>query len=104
MLVEVAASRTEVLLQPSPELEGCWCLLRQISEGCALQRGLGSSSVFHGDAAHLEHVVGVTTDNTGHCQGQDLLRKAEKIKKGNFFWTPLPSTHTEEHHQFSKML
>lgn len=79
MLVEAAASRTEVCLQPAPELEGCWCLLGQISEGCALQEGLGSSSVFHGVTEHLEHMAGVTTDSTGYCQGQDLLREVKKI-------------------------
>lgn len=35
MLAEVAASSTAVRLQPTPKLEGCWCLPRLISEGSA---------------------------------------------------------------------
>ena len=81
MLVEVAASSTVVCLQPPPELGGCWCPLRLISEGSALQKGLGFSVVFCGNAVCLEHVVGVTVNSTSRnmCyQGQDLLRRAKR--------------------------
>lgn len=81
MLVAVAASSTAVCLQPSPEPEGCWCPLRLISEGSALQKGLGFSVVFCGDAVCLEHVVGVTVNTTSGntCyQGQDLLRRPKR--------------------------
>lgn len=81
LLVEVAASSAAVCLQPIPELEGCWCPLRLISEGSALQKGLGFSVVFCGDAVRLEHVVGVAVNATSrnmYYQGQDLFRRAKR--------------------------
>lgn len=65
MPAEVAASSPAVCLEPTPEPEGCWCPWRPIAEGTALQKGLGFSLVLCWDAVRLEHVVGVTANNTG---------------------------------------
>lgn len=83
MLVEVAASRIEICLQPAPELEGCWCLLRQISEVCALQQDLLLHSV------GMQHILNTWLESPqttlGTVRAQTQLRKVKKIKKENFF-------------------
>lgn len=80
-MVEVSASSPAVYLQQIPELEGCWCPLGLISEGSTLQKGLGFSGLSCGDSVFLEHVVGVTLNNTNrniYYRGQDLLRRARR--------------------------